>query len=94
MVILGTWIGVGVLALLVACPLLILQCAGFRGCLRCGSELSDGVGKCLMCGQGLRTARRVFHRWLQRVCRLETDTRSSTGPAAPYHSAVRHSHDS
>ena len=94
MVILGTWIGVSVLALLVVLPLLVMQCVGFRGCLRCGSELNDGAGKCLMCSQILRTPRRVFHEWMHRVCQLDTDTRSDTTPAAPYHSVVRHSHDS
>ena len=47
--------GVSILALLVVLPVLITRCIGFRGCLQCGSELSNGAGKCLMCGQAWRT---------------------------------------
>jgi hypothetical protein len=45
-----------------ACALLLLLGASrrllfakrFRGCLRCGCELKNGKGACLMCGQSLR----------------------------------------
>jgi hypothetical protein len=79
-VILGVWIGVSVLAMLVILPLLIMQCSGFRGCLQCGSELNNGAGHCLMCGQTLRTARVVFQEWIHRVCQLEEPAMPGTVP--------------
>jgi hypothetical protein len=54
-VIVASLIGISLLALVVLLSLLILGCMGFRGCLQCGSELSNGAGKCLMCGQAWRT---------------------------------------
>jgi hypothetical protein len=75
-VILGALIGISVLAILVVLPLLIIQCSGFRGCLQCGSELHNGAGQCLMCGQILRTPRVVFQAWMHRVCQLEEPARS------------------
>lgn len=36
----------------------------FRGCLQCGCELTNGGGRCLMCGQALRQES-LCQRWLE-----------------------------
>lgn len=36
----------------------------FRGCLRCGCELTNGGGRCLMCGHALRQES-LLRRWLE-----------------------------
>lgn len=82
-VILGALLGVSLLALLVVLPLLIMQCVGFKGCLRCGSEMNNGAGHCLMCGQALRTIRVVFHEWMHRVCQVEEPGRQETISSRP-----------
>lgn len=93
-VLLGVLIGISALVFLVVLPWLALQWGGYRGCLRCGSELTDGAGHCLFCGHTLKQQRSLFDELIQRLSRSEEPAVPETTTMLSSHLGDKHSTDS